>query len=177
MLSLIPYASVGVVALLLTCCAASPAAETAAATWQVAPYKVPCRGESLQLCYWVSKNGQDYEYFYDEIEGFHYTWGHTYALLVEEMTVENPPADASSLAYRLREIVEQRPVPADSVFTLPLAFDGQSLVDSSALSCSYLADIDIDTTAYTCAEIAQARAADFRFAAPDVRLLVVALKD
>jgi hypothetical protein len=43
--------------------------------------------------------------FYDEIEGFSWEPGYEYTLLVARRTIRNPPADGSSIAYRLVEIL------------------------------------------------------------------------
>ena len=43
--------------------------------------------------------------FYDVIEGFTYEPGYQYALRVAVRVVPNPPADGSSVAYRLLAIL------------------------------------------------------------------------
>lgn len=76
-------------------------------TLWVGPQLVECVGVIPQQCMLVrqTKDGQP-EYFYDQIEGFEHELGVTYVLRVGVSDVENPPADASSLRYRLIEIVE-----------------------------------------------------------------------
>jgi hypothetical protein len=49
--------------------------------------------------------------FYDHIEGSHYEPGFQYVLRVAERHVQNPPADGSSLAYRLIAILAKVAVP------------------------------------------------------------------
>ena len=49
----------------------------------------------------------DWTYFYDQIEGFDYEEGFTYELLINEVPVSNPAADASSIRYQLKEIISK----------------------------------------------------------------------
>ena len=57
---------------------------------------------------------------YDEIVGFVYEPGYIYELLVTETDILNPPADGSSKAYRLKQILSKTKVANDSSFTLNL---------------------------------------------------------
>jgi len=84
---------------------AAPAADTTR-IW-VAPETVECVGEAVQDCLQVktSEDGE-WELFYDEIEGFTYVQGTAYVLDVEISEIKDPPADASSLGYRLVRVVE-----------------------------------------------------------------------
>lgn len=85
-------------------------------TLWVGPQLADCVGVAPQKCLQVRhvEDGQ-VEYFYDSIEGFEHVAGTTYQLKVAVTDVENPPADASSLSYRLVEIVESSNEPATSV--------------------------------------------------------------
>jgi heat shock protein HslJ len=77
----------------------------------VGPNLVDCLGVAPQKCMLVRENPEEpWKYFYDQIEGFQYTEGYVYELKVTEETVENPPADSSSLKLKLVEIVSQTPV-------------------------------------------------------------------
>ena len=74
--------------------------------------KVSCTGLIEQTCYLVQESeilGTDWEFFYDAIEGFdnQYEEGFIYKLEVEIETIENPPADASSLKYTLIKILSK----------------------------------------------------------------------
>jgi len=51
----------------------------------------------------------NYRYFYDQIEGFEFEPGFNYELVVDEVQIENPPADASSLKWVLVEEVSKVP--------------------------------------------------------------------
>ena len=76
----------------------------------VEPDLVECTGvgpmECLQVAY---TEGGEPELFYDAIDGFTFTEGTRYVLDVEVTEVADPPADASSLAYRLVEVVSEEP--------------------------------------------------------------------
>ena len=50
---------------------------------------------------------EDWEYFYQTIQGFDYEEGFIYDLDVKIITIENPPADASSLQYQLIKLIEK----------------------------------------------------------------------
>lgn len=47
--------------------------------------------------------------FYDSIDGFVHEPGFMYDLLVAKRTIRNPPADGSSIAYRLIRILSRTP--------------------------------------------------------------------
>ena len=49
---------------------------------------------------WTKKQA-DWQNFYGNIEGFNYEKGYEYKLIVNEIKVDNPPADSSSLKYTL----------------------------------------------------------------------------
>lgn len=69
---------------------------------------VECVGVAVQQCLRVKRAPEaEWELFYDAIEGFDYEPGFTYVLEVEVREVEDPPADGSSLAYRLVRVVEK----------------------------------------------------------------------
>jgi hypothetical protein len=93
--------------------AGSPAFEEK--TILVGPEKAECVGVGPMECYLVKENPEDeWQYFYDPIEGFEWDAGYTYELRVAVYPVENPPADASSLRYELLEVVDKVETPAQS---------------------------------------------------------------
>lgn len=74
-------------------------------TIYVASYKKDCEGVTNQSCYLVKENPEDeWKLFYSEIEGFEYKAGRDYTLTIEEVPVENPPADGSIFKYKLVSI-------------------------------------------------------------------------
>lgn len=58
----------------------------------------------------LDKNQKEWENFYDEIEGFTYEKGYEYEIIISKENVENPPADASSLKYKLVKLVSKTKV-------------------------------------------------------------------
>ena len=78
---------------------------------EVAPGLVPCVGEIVGRCIQVRTPGEeDWQIFYDPIDGFQHEEGVQYTLEVGRREVPNPPADGSSYAYRLIRILAQEPV-------------------------------------------------------------------
>jgi heat shock protein HslJ len=77
----------------------------------VGPELVECTGVAPQMCMQVRNSpDEEYTFFYQQIDGFTFEPGYEYELLVEVTEVANPPADGSSLSYRLVEIVNQTAV-------------------------------------------------------------------
>ena len=75
---------------------------------------VDCEGVAPQKCMLVKQQEDDnWLLFYDQIEGFEYVVGYRYKLRVKITERENVPADASSLNYKLIEVLEKSPAPAD----------------------------------------------------------------
>lgn len=68
---------------------------------------VPCTGVGPMQCLQV-KRGNKIELMYSSIAGFTPVSGYTYRLLVREEKVENPPADASSVTYKLVRTLSKR---------------------------------------------------------------------
>lgn len=78
----------------------------------IADAKVDCVGVAPQKCLQIKEIGKtDWTYLYDQIEGFDYEEGFFYKIKVDVIEVENPPADGSSLKYKLIEILDKSKVP------------------------------------------------------------------
>ena len=61
----------------------------------IADHVTDCVGVGPQTCMLVKESPEDeWTYFYDQIEGFNYEPGYTYELIVTEIKVDNPAADA-----------------------------------------------------------------------------------
>jgi heat shock protein HslJ len=76
----------------------------------VGPELVECTGVAPMMCMQVKENPEDdWQLFYDQIEGFTHEPGFDTVLRVSVSPVPNAPADASSLAYSLIEVVSQTP--------------------------------------------------------------------
>ena len=74
----------------------------------IGPELLECEGVAPQTCMQVAyAEDEEYQYFYDQIEGFDFQEGTAYVVDVEITEVADPPADASSLSYSLVEIVEE----------------------------------------------------------------------
>ena len=74
----------------------------------IADHLSHCVGVGPQSCMLVKESPEDeWTYFYDQIEGFDYEAGYTYELIVTEIPVENPAADASSIRYQLKEFISK----------------------------------------------------------------------
>ena len=77
----------------------------------IGPEWVDCVGVGPRQCMQARESrGEPWQNFFDAIEGFDYEPGFEYELVVERHTVENPPADGSSLRYVLVRIVSKTPV-------------------------------------------------------------------
>ena len=74
-------------------------------------YTESCTGIILQQCYLIQENdnigGNNWQLFYELIEGFDYVPGYIYDLDVTIDEVNDPPADASSLKYTLNKIISK----------------------------------------------------------------------
>lgn len=161
--SLIRYLFIWLALLALVACSGtSPTQSTKAMKWKIDHYQVPCVGEGILLCYLLTREGGEREYFYDEIEGFDYEWGYIYEIEVEQSPVRQPMADASSFSYRLTKQLSKEKVAPGTTFELPLSLDEQSLIESENDACTYLGGISIDTGDVPCTELADAASGIFR---------------
>lgn len=103
---------------------ATASAQEARTIW-VAHRQVDCIGVAPQKCYLIKDNQyDDWKFWYSEIEGFEFEPGYAYELLVREVPVEDPPADAPSLRLQLVEVllkVEAWEPPAETSAVSPPA--------------------------------------------------------
>jgi hypothetical protein len=77
----------------------------------VAPERKPCTGVGPMQCLQVRAAPElPWQYFYSEIEGFTHEAGYAYELRVLEQKVDDPPADGSSLRWRLVKVISRTPV-------------------------------------------------------------------
>ena len=77
------------------------------------PATMTCDAGVMQKEYYQVKwteEQENWEYFYNEIDGFTFEPGYLYKLLVSVESILNPPADASSLKYRLIRVLEKEEV-------------------------------------------------------------------
>lgn len=75
-----------------------------------------CVGVGPQKCLLVKKGNQsDWEFFYNDIEGFNYTEGNEYIIDVKVEKKENTPADASSLKFTLIKEISKTTKQSDNL--------------------------------------------------------------
>lgn len=70
----------------------------------------------------------DWQYHYSEISGFEYEWGYIYDLKIHKRTIENPPADASSIEYILEEVISKNAVEETETFEIRLKSLEQGII-------------------------------------------------
>ncbi len=75
-------------------------------------YHEECEGVISQRCLLIQEGNligsDEWEYFYDSIDGFNYEAGFLYDLVVDKTTVTDPAADASSIEYKLIETLAKK---------------------------------------------------------------------
>ncbi|MCC8087712.1 MAG: DUF4377 domain-containing protein [Rikenellaceae bacterium] len=74
----------------------------------IASEQIDCVGVGPQKCLLIKRDGSDsWEYWYSGIEDFEYEPGYEYVILITKETDENPPADRSTVRYKLHKIVSK----------------------------------------------------------------------
>ena len=77
-------------------------------TFIIKEHLVDCVGVTLQQCILVKEeDSQNWEYFYDDIEGFEYKENYRYTILVKVKNTTNISMDASSKHYKLIKIIDK----------------------------------------------------------------------
>ncbi|MFV0184547.1 DUF4377 domain-containing protein [Empedobacter falsenii] len=96
----------------LTSCASTKQMQQGEELLTIAPETRNCsNGVAKMQCMMVKYTDVDeWQYFYNTIEGFTYEPGFEYQLIVSTTKVENPPADASSINYKLVKVVRKKSV-------------------------------------------------------------------
>ena len=103
-------------ALMLAAAALATPAWAVTRTLEVDSRLVECTGVAPMQCMRVRDAGEtDWRVFHGEIENFAFEPGYRYLLQVEELPVENPPADGGSIRTMLVEMIRKLAVepPAD----------------------------------------------------------------
>jgi hypothetical protein len=102
-------ASIGTAFMLLASCSNASGPGDRVLTLQVASTKVPCTGMFPTQCLQIrSGPGEPWGLTYGGIEGFTYEPGYEYTLRVSRRTIANPPADGSSVVYRLVAVLSRQ---------------------------------------------------------------------
>ena len=95
----------------------------------IAAHTAECQGVGPQQCMLIRESpDQEWEFFYDQIEGFAYEPGFEYEIEVEIETIKNPPADGSSLQYTLVETISKVRVQAEAFSDQKLEGDYEIIV-------------------------------------------------
>lgn len=162
--------------LLITTCTATKHNMKEEIVLTIYPYRVPCVGESVQLCYRMKINDGELQYYYDKIEGFDFEWGYAYRISVDKVAVSNPMTNASTFKYKLKKVLKKEKVAATETFELPLKMEGRNLIERKNAGCYYLGEQKIQTGKYSCEELALARSAVFSHDKNGQGLVVVSLK-
>lgn len=107
--------------------AGSPPARDGGAdeTWieeiEVGHHKQPCKTLVTAFCLVCRKSEGHPWRLQDWIDGFTPVWGVSARLRVRVRRIANPPADGSSLEYRLQEVLSTTPAPPGTQFELVFA--------------------------------------------------------
>lgn len=104
-------AVLGMVAVMLLAC--SPTKDSLKRTIYIGAETKPCtagvmKAECMQVKW--EKSQKEWQYFYGNIDGFTYEKGYEYKLVISEEKVDNPPADASSVKYKLLKQISKKKV-------------------------------------------------------------------
>ncbi|MGJ7347302.1 DUF4377 domain-containing protein, partial [Morganella morganii] len=72
-----------------------------------------CVGVAPMKCMKIKESPDtEWEFFYQNIDGFTYEPGYQYRVSVKTTDVPNPPADAPNIRYQLISVLNKDPVPA-----------------------------------------------------------------
>ena len=105
-------------------------------------YRVTCIDDRInefrpRWCYLLGEGPYSFPYFYGEIEGFNFQWGHEYQLLA--LREEAPQSAATHYHYRLVKILSDKKVHPQRTFSITLKFPlNPPLFDTDKSSNIYL---------------------------------------
>lgn len=115
-----------------TCSVGELEGSAAVEMMRVNHFKQTAIGESPVLVMLVQEGndvgGEQWHYFYDEIEGFDFIPGYVYDLKVRKKKVKNPPQDASTIKYILVKVISKNAVSPDEQFDIKLKWAGTNFV-------------------------------------------------
>jgi heat shock protein HslJ len=108
--------------ILLLSLASSTQAMAAESTLWVNSFTVECEGVAPMTCLQVQEGDSPepgkWENFYSSIEGFTYEAGYLYRLRIRKETLEDVPADASSIRYVLVQLLEKTRDPTINIYDI-----------------------------------------------------------
>ncbi|MBB3697772.1 META domain-containing protein [Flammeovirga yaeyamensis] len=97
------------ITLIVTACASTKSPKSETKTITVSAKTTECTGVGPQECLLIKEDGDtEWKNFYGKIEGFDHKVGVESVLEVAIVKVDNPPADASSLRYKLVKVVNEK---------------------------------------------------------------------
>ncbi|WP_299393726.1 DUF4377 domain-containing protein [uncultured Gelidibacter sp.] len=132
---------------ILFSCSSDDDHQTKIINMRVNHYQNTGMGEGLFLTFLVQEGNaigtDNWTKLYNTIEGFDYKPGKIYDLSVVVEQVKNPPQDASSLKYTLKEIISTQDVDPEILFDIDLKTNGQSFVTTNS-GYELLNQIEID---------------------------------
>lgn len=100
--------------------------------WTIQANKAECQGFSLSQCYLIqSEDMQEAEYFYDQIHGFEYEWGHSYELLIDVSQADSS-SPGQTKHYSLNSIVSKSEYREVAIFEYVIRY-GESSVENIAV--------------------------------------------
>ncbi|WP_223148885.1 DUF4377 domain-containing protein [Aquimarina sp. RZ0] len=78
-------------------------------TIYIASQMKDCQGVGPQKCLLVRESPEaEWQFFYDQIEGFEYEEGYKYKIKVSISSIKNPLEDGSSLQYKLIKVISKQ---------------------------------------------------------------------
>jgi len=111
-------------------------------------FKQTAFGVSPQLVLLVQEaneiGGEEWEYFYNGIEGFEYEYGYVYIISVKKETVDNPPQDASFVNYILQNIISKEKIDLSETFEIKLKWGGHNFVNNTGNQYTLLNELPIN---------------------------------
>jgi heat shock protein HslJ len=109
-------------------------------TLEVAPARVSCVGVSTQTCLQVrASSDAPWTLLYDGIIGFEPETGYTYRIVVQEVTIANPPADGSSVQRRLVTILSRTASLIGPTWRL-VSIDGRDALPGTRVTATFTGD-------------------------------------
>lgn len=139
-------------------------------------YKIPCLGESVKWCYVIKTDTGDFEFFFDEIRDFSFTWGYNYTIIVERRNSEELMQDGSAFTYILKKVLKKEKVEPNYTFEIKLQIAHQKLIENKNGICFVLGDMEIQSGEYSCEDIMKAGAGVFKHSDELNKIVLLNLK-
>jgi len=79
----------------------------------------------------AARGGEEWSFFYNEIEGFEYEKAYIYELSVRKEPVENPMQDESAVKYILQDVISKERIDINETFEIKLKWADHNFVNNS----------------------------------------------